>query len=223
MPKAPRVNVGDIVYHVLNRSNGRGPLFDTEGDYAAFLRILAEAHAKTPMRLVAYCVMPNHWHLVLWPFSDRDMSKFVHWLDNTHAHRWQVVRNMVGFGHVYQGRFKSFPIQDDRHYLTVCRYVERNPARAGLVARAEEWLWSSLYQRQHGLSADRPPLVDGPMKIPDNWVAIVNSGPTEREEEQIHHSIDRGRPFGDESWVDAVAHRLKLQSTLRPRGRPRTH
>ena len=91
------------------------------------------------MRLLAYCVMPNHWHLVLWPREDGDLSTFVGWLTLTHTQRWHAHRHSVGSGHVYQGRFKSFLVESDEHLWTVCRYVERNAFRAGLCERAEQW------------------------------------------------------------------------------------
>ena len=114
-------------------------IFDKTEDYEAFERILAEAARRTKMRLLAYCVMPNHWHLVLWPREDGDLSTFVGWLTLTHTQRWHAHRNSVGSGHVYQGRFKSFLVESDEHLWTVCRYAERNAMRAGLCVRAEEW------------------------------------------------------------------------------------
>lgn len=220
MPRAPRVCVGGIVYHVMNRANARVPIFEAEGDYRAFLGIMAEAHEKVDMRLLTYCIMPNHWHMVLWPPADDDLSRFMQWLTVTHAHRWQAFRDVIGFGHVYQGRFKSFPVEDDRHYLTVCRYVERNALRAGLVKRAEDWPWSSAHQRAQAPAKGFPPLAEGPLPLPGNWIDLLNEAQPRKDEDAIRASIQRGRPFGGESWSIAVARQLKLTSTLRPRGRP---
>jgi putative transposase len=123
-----------------NAARGRrAPLFGEPGDYEAFLRVLAEAQAEQPMRVLAYCLMPNHWHLVLWPEKDRELSRFAGWLTLAHTQRWHAFGGTVGSGHVYQGRFKSFPVEADAHVLMVCRYVKRNALRAGLVARAEDW------------------------------------------------------------------------------------
>ena len=138
MGRPLRTAPGDLVYHVLNRANGRQPLFEKDGDYAAFERVLAEACQRVPMRILAYCVMPNHWHLVLWPYLDGDLSHFMGWLTLTHTQRWHAHHHTVGHGHLYQGRFKSFLVQQDAHLLAVCRYVERNALRAGLVERAEQ-------------------------------------------------------------------------------------
>jgi putative transposase len=121
-----------------------------QADYSAFLCVLSQAQTRVPMRLLSFSVMPNHWHLVLRPESDDDLSRFMQWLTRTHAPRWQVKRRSVGTGAVYQGRFRAIPVQSDEHLLTVCRYVERNPLRAGLVDRVEHWRWSSAW-RESGL------------------------------------------------------------------------
>jgi putative transposase len=137
-----------VVYHVLNRANARRTLFDDDGDYAAFERVLAQACVRVSMRLLAYCVMPNHWHLVIWPRRDGDLSRFMNWLTLTHTQRWHQHRHTVGEGHVYQGRFKSFPVETSEYLLTVCRYVERNPIRAVLgladLFRRTSGRWSVL-------------------------------------------------------------------------------
>ncbi|MCX7423960.1 MAG: transposase, partial [Planctomycetia bacterium] len=137
-----------MVFHVLNRANARATIFEKPEDYAAFERVLQEALDRVEMRVLAYCLMPNHWHLVLWPRLDGDLSKFMGWLTLTHTQRWHAHHRTVGTGHLYQGRYKSFPVQDDEHFLTVCRYVERNGLRANLAPRAEEWRWSSLWHRR---------------------------------------------------------------------------
>jgi putative transposase len=213
--------LGGIIYHVLNRANGRMPLFESSDDYEAFLRVFAQAHRQVPMRTLSYSVMPNHWHMVLWPNGDKDLSEFMHWLTTTHTHRWLAARGIDGFGHVYKGRFKSIPVEDDEHYLTVCRYVERNACRAGLVARAEDWRWSSLWQRRPSDSETRPPLCEGPLSLPEDWLALVNECEPEKPLQSLRRCITRGRPFGHDPWVEKMAQVLKLESTLRPRGRPK--
>lgn len=138
MGTIPRTNAGGIVYHVLNRANERARIFKTAGDYQAFLTVLAEAKERHPtVELFSFTVMPNHWHFTLRPKRDGEISDFMQWLTVTHSKRWRAFHRSEGYGHVYQGRFKSFPIQEDAHFFTVCRYVERNPLRAKLVERAE--------------------------------------------------------------------------------------
>lgn len=147
MPRRPRAATGGLAYHVLNRRVGRLPLFEKRADYAAFEKILEEAHAQTRIRIAAYCLMPNHWHLLLWPREDGELSEVLRWITVTHTQRWHAHRQTSGTGPVYQGRFKSFPVQTDEHFLTVARYVKRNAVRAKLVDRAEDWQWSSLWRR----------------------------------------------------------------------------
>ena len=101
-------------------------ILEDDGDYEAFEKALAQAVERTGTRLLAYCLMPNHWHLVVWPQQDGELSRFVGWLTLTHTQRWHAHRRSTGSGHVYQGYFKSFPIQEDEHFYAVTRYVERD-------------------------------------------------------------------------------------------------
>lgn len=210
-----------MAYHVLNRRVARLPLFDTDGDYAAFERILEEAIRRTGIRLSAYCVMPNHWHLLLWPRGDDELSETLRWLTVTHTQRWHAAHRTAGTGSLYQGRFKSFPVQSDGHFLTVARYVERNALRAGLVRRAEDWRWGSLWRQGNGNAETNAPLNDWPVPRPRDWVERVNRAETLPELESLRRSVQRGQPFGGESWQARTAACLSLESTLRPRGRPR--
>ena len=131
-----RIDRGGIAYHELNRRVGRLPRFEKDEDYAGFEKALDQAHAGSPMRLIAYCLMPNHWHLVLWPARDGQLSTYMLWPTTTHMRCRHAHRGTRGAGPVYEGQFKSLPIQEDGHFLTVCRYVERNPLRAKLVEHA---------------------------------------------------------------------------------------
>jgi len=221
MPRRARVAPGGRIYHVLNRSNASFKLFRTDKDYAAFDRVLEEAHQREPrVKVLGWCVMPTHWHLVLWPAERVRLSEFVRWLTVTHAQRYRAAKHSQGKGHVYQGRFKSFPVQDDRHFLVLLRYVERNALRAGLVQRAEEWRWGSLWRREHGTDEQRAILSDWPVPRPRDWLAWVNRPQTAAEEEAVQTSIRRSRPFGSDDWTLRTARELKLQWTLNPRGRP---
>lgn len=222
MPRTARVAPGGVIFHVLNRANARATIFTGDGDYAGFERVLAEMVTIIPIRLLAYCLMPNHWHLLLWPRADGDLGRFMQRVTTTHVRRWRLAHDNVGEGHLYQGTYKSFPIQNDDHLFTVCRYVERNPLRARLVKRAQDWRWSSLWRRRHPrVTEDVPTLSDWPETPPRNWVQRVNRPETDQELEALHASLRRGRPFGAESWQKRTARRLGLQSTFRPRGRPK--
>jgi putative transposase len=145
------------------------------------------------------------------------------WMTLTHAQRWKQAHHAVGEGHLYQGRFKSFPVQDDRHFLTVLRYIERNPLRARLVKRAEAWRWASLYARREPAAPLHDVLTASelPVDLPRNWLSLVNESQREAEEQQVRLSIARSRPLGDEAWTRRTAGKLKLEWTLRSPGRPK--
>jgi putative transposase len=173
------------------------------------------------MHVLSYCIMPTHWHMVLLPQQNRDLSRFMSWLTTTHASRWHASRRSKGTGHLYQGRFKSFPVQSDAHFFTVCRYVERNPLRASLVTRAEDWPWGSLWRRTHDDAESVAMLAEWPVPMPAQWVERVNEPLTQTELDAMRQCIVRGRPFGSDSWTHQTADQLGLQSTLRSRGRPK--
>lgn len=221
MSRPPRAAEGGLIYHALNRAVARATIFDDDGDYEAFLRVLVEAAARHAMRLLAYCVMPNHFHLVVWPRGDGDLSRFMGWLTMTHTQRWHAHRRSAGTGHLYQGRYKSFPVEDDGHFLTLCRYVERNALRAELVMRAEHWRWSSLGAPNAPAGAVKPALDAWPVARPTDWVERVNTPLSPQEEDALRRAIRRNQPLGDPDWQERTAARLGLRSTLQPLGRPR--
>jgi putative transposase len=175
---------------------------------------VCDALTRFDVALFAYVVMPTHWHFVLSPRAERQLSRFMHWLETTHACRWQHVKGVSGQGAVYQGRFKAIPIQTDRYFMWVCRYVERNAQRANLVARAEDWPWSSLSQRvNRGVG---PTLARWPVDMPSDWVAQVNTPQTDAELEAFRRAVNLQRPFGDRDWLRAIG-----ENEPRHRGRPR--
>ena len=219
MPRTARAAVGGICYHVINRGNGRMKVFHSDEDHRGFLDLLLAANERVSMRLLSFCLMSNHFHLVLWPRDDGDLSRYMQWLLTSHVRRYHRQRGGRSSGHVWQGRFKAFPIQQDVHLLTAMRYVERNPLRANLVKRAEEWPWSSAWRGQPKHPAGL--LADGPVDLPREWLRRLNTPQTEAEEAAVRRSIVRGTPLGTESWTLRTAAKLDLVSTIRPRGRPR--
>jgi putative transposase len=220
MARSARKAPGGLVYHVLNRTVGRMKMFRSSRDFEAFQRVLDEAHARHPVPILSYCLMATHWHFVVLPKDDGDVSAFFRWLALTHAMRWRVSHRTVGYGHLYQGRFKSFPVQTDGHLLSVCRYVERNALSAGLVERAEAWRWSSLWVRLNGSDDQKAMLSTWPTPRPDNWLEWVNTPITAREQERLSTSMTRGRPFGDDKWTAKAIRTLGLEHTVRKEGRP---
>lgn len=221
MARPLRQSAADVIYHVINRSNNRTTLFHKDADYQAFERVLEEAKIKHPLRIYSYTIMPNHWHLILCPYQDGDISKFMRWLTLTHTNRWHAHYHNIGSGHLYQGRFKSFPVESDQYFIQLCKYIERNPLRAGLVNQAEDWEWSSLWRRLYGSSEQKQLLDPWPMPEEDNYLKSVNQPESEIILQSIRESIIRGKPFGSNQWVLNIADKLGLSSTLRSRGRPK--
>jgi putative transposase len=216
MPRTARASVGGICYHVINRGNAQARVYGDQADYEVFVELIARACQRVPMRVLGYCLMPNHFHLVVWPHDDGDLSRWMQWLLTAHVRRHHR-RRQTG-GHVWGGRFKAFPIQRDNHLLTVLRYVERNPLRAELVRQAEDWAWSSLrWWRREGPAFLHP----GPVERPRDWLQLVNQPLAQAELASIRRSVNRGTPCGSELWVQRIAKRLDLESALRPRGRPK--
>ncbi len=217
MPRPNRISTAGGCYHVLNRGNGRAEVFHKQEDYLAFVRLIGEACDRLPMRVLAFCLMPNHFHLALQPRKTGDLSRWMQWLMTAHVRRYH--RHYHGSGHVWQGRYKSFPIEADEHLYVVLRYIERNALRANLVERAQDWPWSSLRWWRR---ADRPVwLSEGPLDRPRDWIRRVNRPETDAELESLRRSVNRGTPFGKQAWQRRTAVRLSIESTLHPRGRPK--
>jgi len=222
MGRPRRITQPGLVYHVLNRRVMRLPLFAKDEDYLAFERVLAESLERPDgPHLLAWCLMPNHWHLVVQAGRRTNLSTWMQWVTVTHTHRWHAHTRTAGEGPLYQGRFKSFPVQEDVHFLIQCRYVEANARRAKLVRRAEQWQWSSLWARRSGRSALKRLLQPWPVDRPRNWLAVVNEPMDKDGLQSARQSVTKGVPLGEQTWKARIAKRLGLHITLRPRGRPR--
>jgi putative transposase len=216
MPRTARSMVAGGYYHLINRGNDRSTVFRQPGDYLAFLRLIQDAQRRVQLALLAACLMPNHFHLVVSTSGARDISQWMQWLLTTHAHRHHIRYGTSG--RVWQGRFKAFPIEQDGYLLTVMRYVERNALRAGLVERAEDWCWGSLSWRVGNSLGPR--LSPAPVKVPRDWSARVNAPQNPAELEALRACVNRQRPYGNQRWVEETAARLGLESSRRPQGRP---
>ena len=141
MPRVARRAVDGGVYHILNRGNGRQRVFHSDADYQKFVSLLKEVQERFAIRLFAYCLMPNHFHLLVKAEQGEDLSLSMHWFTTTYVRRYH--KHYRTSGHLWQGRYKSFSIEDDKQLLTVVRYIEGNPVRANLVESASGWVWSS--------------------------------------------------------------------------------
>jgi putative transposase len=221
MPRNKRICPAGDVFHVLNRAVARMTFFEKPGDYTAFMKVLEETWEQIPIPILAMVAMPNHWHFVVRPTTDTQVSEFFQRLTTMHTMRWHAHYKTGGTGHLYQGRFKSFPVQSEAYLLAVMRYVERNPVRANFVERAEDWLWGSAHSRlsppQERLWLSTP----DNLALPPSWHSWVNTPETESEINALRNCVRKGLPFGNDQWARSSAIRLGLENTLRPRGRLR--
>jgi len=220
MSRILRIKAGGYVYHVLNRANARDCIFSNDKDYRTFEALLEDAVEKFDMRLLAYSIMPNHWHLVLYPKNDGDIVSFMSWLTITHTKRWHLEKNNTGEGHIYQGRYKSFICQNDTHFITLVKYVEQNALKAKLVEKAENWRWSSIWRRENGTNKQNKLLSDWPVAIPEDYLLSLNHIQEKSEDEVIEKSIIKNSPYGDNFWVAKNVKQFGLEQTLRKAGRP---
>jgi putative transposase len=226
MGRLPRPVDDGLIYHALNRGNNRADIFTDDADHGAFRETLARTQVRYPFRLFGYCVMTNHFHLLLRPEAGQSISRILQSL--TVGHTWRFHKRHRTVGHVWQGRFKSPVIQDDMHLLVVLRYIEANPWRAGMVADLTDYRWSS-YQA-HGLGQADALLSPFPewaslgsteAQRQAAWRRKVNRAQQQAEVLAVRESLRTGRPFGARTWSEGMAHRLGIELNPRPRGRPR--
>ena len=226
MGRLPRAIGEGLIYHALNRGNNRTDVFAEEGDYLAFLYALGQTQSRYPFKLFGYCLMTNHFHLLLQPGPGQSVSRILQSLTVTHT--WRYHKAHQSSGHVWQGRFKSPVIQDDEHLLIVLRYIEANPLRAAMVKDPGDYPWSSF--QYHGLG--RPSELLSPVPAWEQlgrteserrrrWRAKVQAKQKTEELRAVRASVGSGRPFGNEEWTKDIARRLQIDLERRPRGRPR--
>ena len=220
MARTLRVDVGDEVYHVINRCNGRAKMFEEPWMYQDFEYLLNEMHEQYDMRILAYVLMPNHWHLLLYPRCDGDLSAAMGWLGTAHSRRYHAQTHTIGGGHLYQGRYKAFLVQDDVHLLSVLKYIERNPVRAKLSKSPESWQWGSAHRRLRGTAKEKKLLAESPTPLPRNYRKWINIQEPSEELVTLRTSVIKGVPYGSDSWRDTMIRKYALGQTTRTPGRP---
>jgi putative transposase len=221
VPRHQRISPDGFVQHVINRGDHRETIFHKPADFRAFLAIVAETAYRIPIRILAYCIMRNHFHLLLWPYQGRDVPHFMQLLMNTHIRRYILHYRPAAPGHIYQGRYKNPLVETGEAIREVARYIERNALDAGLVKRAEHYKWSSAWRYVD--DPGRPTLAAWPVERPRDWLTYVNTPTSASVLKQIRRSAQRGAPYGEDAWVQTVATAHGLESTLRPQGRPRVY
>jgi putative transposase len=216
MPRIARGRGEGLILHVINRGNGRQKVFHKDGDYQAFVELLVEAGKRFGLSVISYCIMPNHFHLLIQSGQTELLSKTMQWVMTSHVRRYH--RHYGTSGHVWQGRYKSFIVQSNEHLITVIRYIEANPVRAGVVISAADWPWSS-HQARICIVKDKMQN-DTVQMLPGAWTEYVDTPLTDTEIEKVRISVNRQSPFGSDEWQQQTIARLGLESTVRRRGRP---
>jgi putative transposase len=196
-------------------------IFKTKHDYVLFEKLLEESANATGVHVLAYCLMPNHWHLLVCPQETGALSVFMHTLTNAHTRRVHTATHTVGTGPLYQGRYKSFLIEGDSHLRTVLKYIERNPVRAHLVGRAEDWQWGSAWRRMHGNDTQLALLAPLGTPLPPNYRTWINTPEPAETLKAVRTSVVKGVPFGTTDWVERTVEAFGLAQTRRSVGRPK--
>jgi putative transposase len=217
MPRIARGFIDGFVYHVINRGNGGQTVFHENRDYQTFIDIVKKAKRVFGLKLFAYCLMPSHFHMVVLPARAEQLSKWMQWVMTSYVRRYH--HDYGTKGHLWQGRFKSFIVQQDEHLLRVMGYVESNPVRAGLVNSAKEWYWSS--HRETLGKRLRTVIDEIPIELPKGWESYVHTSLAEKDLKRVRESVNRQSPYGTPVWVSNLCKELGIESTIRPRGRPK--
>jgi putative transposase len=217
MPRRSRINTGGFTFHVINRAVYGAQLFSNPDDFDAFLHLLADTQKRIPIRIYSYAVMATHFHLVLSPYRDGDLSAFMRWLTDTHAQRRRSDLGTRGRGAVYQGRYKAIAVQDGLYFVQLCHYVERNALRAKLVAVAEDWPWTSASPK--ATLPNRPTLSPWPVGRPADWSERLNAPQPVAVLNSVRTAIRESRHYGTPSWRHATWRALKWRTGVHGPGR----
>ena len=217
MPRIARGLADNQIYHIINRGNRRESVYHDKYDYERFLKLLFDSKEKYNIKIYAYCLMPNHFHLVIYTKYSESLSKAMHWISSSYV-RYYNKRYKIS-GHLWQGRYKSFIVQKESYLLTLLKYVEVNPKRAKIVKRCEDYKYSSAYNRINNIEDEL--INTPPIDLPVNWDKYINEEESKIDIDYIRNSIERQSPLGEELWQVNIAKKYGLESTLNSRGRPK--
>ena len=217
MSRPKRIEKGMMLYHVSNHTWKHLRVFGSKANRQLFVEAMSQVQQRVPVRIVSYCILKDHWHILLWMNRVPRLSEFMKRLLVMHSQRWHSIHNSLGGGTLYTGRYKSFPVQKS-HCCSVMRFIESHPVRSGEVDNPLDWEFGSYFCRYE----DTPPLElsQPPNACGSNYRQLVKRGSPQKDLAAIRNSIKRGAPYGDPAWVARTAKALELESTLRRRGRP---
>jgi putative transposase len=191
MPRSRRMACAGAVFHVVNRGVERRKVFFTDRDYQRFVSLLRDGKERAPVKVFGFCVMPNHFHIMIEPETKEALGAYMHWVTGRYAAEFRMRTDTRGLGHVFQQRYWSRPCDGVDSFFIMLRYVEANAHRSALVTRAEDWQWGSLCARQKG---DSSVLDESPFELPGCWAALVNRPQLDRELAFARFKPKRGRP-----------------------------
>ena len=215
MPRIARVVVPGFPHHVTQRGNRRQTTFFKPADYRAYMKMIAGEKDKAEVEIWAYCLMPNHTHLVVVPRSALSLSML---FKEAHRRYTRRINEREGWrGHLWQERFHSFPM-DEEHLIAAVRYVERNPVRAGLCGSVEDWQWSSVHahcRREDDLLVSVAPMLE---RIRD-WHAYVAANDSDTFVGRFRRHARSGRPAGSKPFIDELEKRTGRRLHKRRPGR----
>lgn len=201
MPRTARMVVPGVPHHVTQRGNRRHPTFFSASDYATYLRIAAGVFAEARVQVWAYCLMPNHVHLIATPSDEMGLAQAI---AATHVRYTRHINRREGWsGYLWQGRFASFPM--DETYLRLCaRYVGLNPVRAGLTKRGADWPWSSV--RAHLTGEADPFLTPEPLaeRLGAEMATFFDIDVADEGRHLLRGATRTGRPLGSAAWLKAL-------------------
>ncbi len=219
MTRILRVDHAGDIYHVMNRTVGKVQIFSTPNDYTLFIKLLYAAAKNFKVDVLAYSVMPNHWHLLLSPQVDGEMGRFMHWLSTTHTTRIRLITGTVGYGPIYKGRYKSFLIDSHNYLVRVIAYIERNSVRANLSSSPMDWRWCSAWMRKKGNSEQRAFLKEIPKELSSYYNELIELDETEEDLNKLRNSVNRSTPLGDKDWVLKMVSEYNLEGTYNRKSR----
>ncbi|GBE43646.1 transposase IS200 like protein [bacterium BMS3Bbin10] len=219
MARLARIVIPGIPHHVTQRGNRREQVFFEPADYRAYLDFLGASAGKSNTSVIAYCLMPNHVHLILLPDGKDGLRATL--ADTHRRYTGRINARNKWTGHLWQGRFGSVAMDEDHLYASV-RYVSLNPVRARLVSRAEDWEWSSVRAHLAGVSdgvVDVAPVLE---RFPD-FAAMLTAGEDDVKNEEIRKAETVGRPLGNAEWIQDMERLMGRTLTPKKRGpKPRT-
>ena len=192
MSKPRPKDISGVVFHVMNRAAISQTLFGGPADYAAFVALVRRSQRRTGIRILAYCLMPNHWHFAVWVENDTQLREFIGWLSFMHAMHVRTWTGTRGKGAVYQDRYLAVPVETETYFYRLMRYIERNAARAGLVDRPENWPWCSAARRR---GSDHIPIAAWPLDRPTDWLGFINNEDTAGDIAVIRARTQAGEPI----------------------------